>query len=657
MVDFLKNKKFIILNDNKTPQHKLDVWYSSTDELVETSPNVGVMIESNYVVIDVDDEAESEFMYEYILKMGYNVNVMNTTRGKHFWFKSEKPLINLIHMQNALSVSCDVRSFGKKCFVVVKKDGIWREWVKLVENDNLCFIPKEIEPNKSGKLKECPSLINLKEGEGRRDALFKRVVPLRQHLNFSKNEIFKLYCDINDLIFEEPLPISEIKNIFNGHDDFFDKIENPLFKYYDQKTNKFLHEVFGDHLHKALHGYVFNNTYHVYDEDEGCYVPVYSHKDRLIGNKMVSILRNIRKNQREETFLYMNSLPNNNEVKCDPFVLNCANGLLNIENEYFEPWTYRYFNLTKINAAYNREADEKVVYDFLKTITLNDNQLISVIEEMIGMILLKDTRFQKAIILFGGGSNGKSTFLDALRALLGESNCSAVSWKQLVSDNRFISSRLVGKMLCTSAETPHKLDNQHTDLIKLLITGDPIEAERKRENAFVFKNYAKFIFATNELPYVSDRTYGFYRRFLVIPFKAKFEAGQADIGMKEKLITPKALSTWLNLGLKGLKRLLNNKGQFTESVAVNKAIDAFKKANNNTIVYFENIKQNNVNIIDWNFDNLYLQYKDYVERMSLGQVFKKNIFHGEFLRYFPEYDLVRTKINDLYILMIKKKGA
>ena len=50
-----------------------------------------------------------------------------------------------------------------------------------------------------------------------------------------------------------------------------------------------------------------------------------------------------------------------------------------------------------------------------------------------------------------------------------------------------------------------------TGNFKMLVSGDSITAERKFEQPFTFRNYAKLIFSANEIPASDDKTDAFYR--------------------------------------------------------------------------------------------------------------------------------------------------
>ena len=92
------------------------------------------------------------------------------------------------------------------------------------------------------------------------------------------------------------------------------------------------------------------------------------------------------------------------------------------------------------------------------------------------------------------------------------------------------------------------------------------------------KNYAKMIFSCNQLPRIIDKSYGMYSRLMLIPFTATFTPYDEDYDpfIEDKITTSEALSYLLNIGLRGLRRLLYN-NKFTEPDVVKEALEKYKK--------------------------------------------------------------------------------
>tara|TARA_R100000750_G_scaffold43468_1_gene28817 strand:- start:52 stop:654 length:603 start_codon:yes stop_codon:yes gene_type:complete len=63
---------------------------------------------------------------------------------------------------------------------------------------------------------------------------------------------------------------------------------------------------------------------------------------------------------------------------------------------------------------------------------------------------------------------------------------------------------------------------EKTSILKKLSGGDLIGFEYKNKDPFEEINYAKILIATNNLPTTTDKTIGFYRRWMIIDFPNQF---------------------------------------------------------------------------------------------------------------------------------------
>ena len=140
--------------------------------------------------------------------------------------------------------------------------------------------------------------------------------------------------------------------------------------------------------------------------------------------------------------------------------------------------------------------------------------------EIIGYVLYPEYVIHKAFMLVGDGSNGKSTYLKLIKAFLGKNNVSNVSLQALV-ENRFAPYQLVGKLANIFPDLPSK-PLRYTGIFKALTGQDPIYVDIKHKKGFNYENYAKLIFSANELPQVTDMTYAFWRRWILIEFPNRF---------------------------------------------------------------------------------------------------------------------------------------
>src|SRR5208337_5133071 len=98
----------------------------------------------------------------------------------------------------------------------------------------------------------------------------------------------------------------------------------------------------------------------------------------------------------------------------------------------------------------------------------------------------------------GDGSNGKSTLINLIKALIGLKNVSSRGLQELEM-NRFAKADLYGKLANLYADLPDTA-LRSVGIFKMLTGGDPITAERKFQNPFKFISGAKLIFSCNKVP-------------------------------------------------------------------------------------------------------------------------------------------------------------
>jgi len=145
---------------------------------------------------------------------------------------------------------------------------------------------------------------------------------------------------------------------------------------------------------------------------------------------------------------------------------------------------------------------------------------VSTLYEIIAYCLLPDYPIQRLFCFHGGGSNGKSCFLQLLKKLVGPKNCCATELDVLLK-SRFEITRLHKKLVCMMGETNFGEMNR-TAVLKRLTGNDMIGFEYKNKAHFEDRNYAKIIIATNNVPTTTDKTDGFYRRWMIIDFPNQF---------------------------------------------------------------------------------------------------------------------------------------
>lgn len=236
------------------------------------------------------------------------------------------------------------------------------------------------------------------------------------------------------------------------------------------------------------------------------------------------------------------------EFESDKNLVNLKNGMLNIQTLEFQPHNAKFLSIKQIPVNYDPNADCPNFKKFINDVVSPEDA--ETIIQFIGYCLVPHYNYQKALLLVGNGSNGKSKLLETIRALLGDNNVASQSLQGLCS-NVFLPAELFDKMANIKSELSAKNIGE-IDMFKQLTGGDMIQAQKKHKDPFQFYNKAKLIFSCNKVPLASSADDAYYRRWIVINFPNKFIAGEnADENILEKLTTPEELSGLLNIAIKG----------------------------------------------------------------------------------------------------------
>ena len=179
-----------------------------------------------------------------------------------------------------------------------------------------------------------------------------------------------------------------------------------------------------------------------------------------------------------------------------------------------------------------------------------DHELINYVQKLLGLALTGNATTENIFpIFFGAGGNGKSTFINTIQEVLGNSISYGADPKFLMEthqkDHPTTLASVHGKRLIIAAE-PSQGSRLDTSLIKSLTGGDQLSARRMREDLWSFTPEALIVLVSNELPLVRDTSEGIWRRIVVIPFSASFLGTARDPLLKEKLLAEKeGILRWL----------------------------------------------------------------------------------------------------------------
>lgn len=292
-----------------------------------------------------------------------------------------------------------------------------------------------------------------------------------------------------------------------------------------------------------------------YNPSKGIYES--SGEDYVNAQTVKKLGKHYSTNRRNEIEAFIRASTIKEIPESDKYLLAVKNGVLDVRTGELQPFSPEFFIFNALNVEYDPTAQCPLFTKFLAEVVPSETDR-KVLQEHGGYALLKENRFQKALMLTGNKQNGKSTFLHVLESMLGKGNVSAIPLQLLSNSNfRFYISQLYGKMANICADLPAQ-PLAETDVFKKIVAGDTVTGEFKYHPAFDFVPYAKLFYSANQLPSLPKDTEAFLVRWDMVEFPKQFLPGdpRRDPELKAKLTTPEELSGVLNWCLEGLQRLL-----------------------------------------------------------------------------------------------------
>jgi P4 family phage/plasmid primase-like protien len=174
---------------------------------------------------------------------------------------------------------------------------------------------------------------------------------------------------------------------------------------------------------------------------------------------------------------------------------------------------------------------------FLFRVMGNDIELVAFLQRLAGYALTGHTSEHKLPFLFGPGGNGKSVFMNTLRAVMADYATGAPAETFLATNHQRHPTELAGLQgarLVVGSELPAgRAWNEST--IKDLTGGDPITARYMRQDYFTFLPQFTLMIYGNHQPSIGAVDEAMRRRILLIPFTARIAESEKDSRLQEKL--------------------------------------------------------------------------------------------------------------------------
>ena len=219
------------------------------------------------------------------------------------------------------------------------------------------------------------------------------------------------------------------------------------------------------------------------------------------------------------------------------WMLNCLNGTLELKTGQLRPWRREDLITKIVLSEYLPEAGCPTWEKFLARITKGNKNLMTFLQRVAGYAATGDTSEQVLFLLWGTGANGKSTFLECLRALFGDyaktSETTTFLAKPFDSVRNDIA-RLAGARFVSANEV--ELGRRLAEgLVKQLTGRDTISARFLFAEHFEFRPQFKLLMAVNNKPVIQGTDDAIWRRIRLIPFMETIPLKEQDKRLPEKL--------------------------------------------------------------------------------------------------------------------------
>jgi putative DNA primase/helicase len=252
-------------------------------------------------------------------------------------------------------------------------------------------------------------------------------------------------------------------------------------------------------------------------------------------------------------------------------VINTPSGLLNVKTRKLSPHSPAHLSPVRIAAAFDSGATCPAIDTYLESTV---PELILLVEEILGYLMVPDNSLQRAIMLLGPGGTGKSTLTRLIAAFIGSENIASVALHKL-EDDRFAVADLYGRLVNIFADLDSRA-LKSASMFKTITGGDAVRGERKHRDPFTFTPYARLVFSANTPPPTADSSDAFFDRWVILPFEQKHRnTKHCDSNIIDKLTTPSELSGLLNRALDGLERVHKQHG-FTRIEGSENAAERFR---------------------------------------------------------------------------------
>ena len=275
-------------------------------------------------------------------------------------------------------------------------------------------------------------------------------------------------------------------------------------------------------------------------------------------------------------------------------VWNFVNGTLELETGVFRDHNPNDFCSMQSRYPYNPDATYDSWSRFIDDVTAGDAKSAELLQLYPGYVFDPTCRYERVLVLSGGGGNGKTRYLEIIRQLFSASDYAVSHLTPRAMLDRFQAIQLREAIVNIAGEIRSDLRDAE-EKIKSVASGEPMSACYKGQDFVNFIPRTKLIYATNAQLSSGDTSEGLTRRLLMVDFKVSFVDNPdpnnpyqrlKNVDILEELTKELQSGGIFNWAYEGYK-LLQTVGYFTETSDQAELIQEFKRSSNPVLVFWE----------------------------------------------------------------------
>jgi putative DNA primase/helicase len=538
-------------------------------EQVKHLPEYTGVLADNVVMVDVDNEHETQILLNIVQSLGLKCKVNKSRKGGHFLFKTDQQMNNRTHVKLAIGITADIKCGSKNGLECLKIDGKERE--VLYDTGDYQYLPKYLTPVKSNM-----DVIGMGNGDGRNNALFSYILPLQKN-EFTVDECKECIRIINDFVLDEPLSEDELQSVIR--DSAFSKPQ-----FFTSKGH-FMFDKFANYLMKSDSIIKLNGKLYIYQDG------IYQCGDEYIEAAMIEHIPNLSQSKRKEVLSYLSLLVKQESSIADANLVAFNNGVLDIITGEFNEFSPEYIITNKIPHNYVENAESELLDRTMKKLACQDESVEKLLYQAVGYTFYRRNELRKSFFLLGEKRNGKSTFLDMVQTLLGEANVSNLDLCEI--GDRFRTSEISNKCANIGDDINDEWIS-NTAIFKKVVSGDVITVEKKGKDPTKMRSFCKFFFSANSLPRLGrgKDSSAVMDRLIVIPFEATFSKQDADYDpfIKYKLRSEEVMEALIAKSIPALREVLAE-NEFITCEKVAESLQEFEKSNNPILEFYDELEE------------------------------------------------------------------